>query len=466
MTLVDALAALQEGAVPTNKQTTAFLARILSSIPTTNELSPGGRGLVTDFRALVESLDRIVKERNGDEELQDFLWKTRGAAGQLKKDGLKFRFGKGADGKESKEGKSSKGGSGVRAKTANAGQVVRRDGIRAAQHLRTLARLALVQPELRHIVADVGYMLAEVVDKSTGTSIEEARETLGQVKSSTGTFQSIATKALNSARAQKLAENSSNGNADATRLDALKQVAQGAAKGMPALNDLREQLSATFDSGSLSVDSIRQELANGKTVPALEELRAQAQMQAGKLASGKEDLERMRSEIADGRIPTEVLAALSGNDGEAPRVAEEHADLPDVNGDALLAPADLLDAAQMIAVANQKLVPTGTIKDIVQNTKDNAQSSLKEAWTPERRERLIRRSRKLIVDSQGSNDYKEAVEWFIGRVETFASAAQHQVQLPSTSLDSAMSSAAEPLIQLVENVSSSKVATESPCSLI
>jgi hypothetical protein len=453
MTLVDALAALQEGAVPTNKQTTAFLARILHSIPTSNELSPAGRGLVSDFRALVESLDRIVKERNGEEELQEFLWKTRGAAGQLKKDGLKFRFGKDADDKDGKEKTKSKERKGIKAKTVHGGQAIKRDGVQAAQHLRTLVRLALVQPELRHIVADVGYMLAEVVDKSTGTSIEEARESLGQVKSATGTFQNIATKALNSARAQKLAENSSNGNADATRLDALKQVAQGAAKGMPALNDLRQQLSATFDGGSISIDTIRQELANGKTVPALEELRAQAQTQAGKLANGKNDLERMRSEIAEGKMSTEVLAALSGSDGEAPRVAEDHADIKDVNGDPLLAPADLLDAAQMIAVANQNLVPTGTIQDIVQNTKENAQSSLKEAWTPERKERLIRRSRKLIVDSQGSNDYKEAVEWFISRVETFAGAVQHKVQLPSTSLDSAMSSAAEPLIQLVENVS-------------
>lgn len=293
-------------------------------------------------------------------------------------------------------------------------------------------------------------MLAEVVDNSTGTSIEEAREKLGQVKSATGTFQNVATKALNSARAVKVAQNGDNGNADATRLNALKEVSQRTAAGMPALTGLRDQLSATFVDGNVSLDSIRQELANGKTVPALEELRQQAQTQVG---SGREDLERMRKELANGNVPTEMLAAVSGSDGEAPRIIYENPENKEANGNALLAPSDLMDAAQMIAVANQNLVPTTTINDIVQNTRNNATNSMKEAWTQERKERLIRRSRKLIVDSQKSKDYKEAVEWFIGRIETFAGAVQHQVQLPSTSLDSAMSSAAEPLIQLLENVS-------------
>lgn len=315
-------------------------------------------------------------------------------------------------------------------------------------------------------------MFAEVVDKSTGTSIEEARTQLGQVKSATGTFQNVAMKALNSARAQKLALDSSttttstnnnnnnynNGQTDATRLDALKQLANGAAGGMPALSALREQISATFADGNTSLDSIRQEMANGRSIPALEELQRQAQLSAGRLANGKEDLERMRKDIASGMIPPEVLAALSGRDGEAPRIAENHSEIESVNVDALLSPTDLLDAAQMIAVANKQfgLVSGETRKNVTQSTINIAQSNIKKAWTKERQERLVLRSRKLIVDCQVNNDYKSAVEWFLERIETYASAIQQKVELPSSSLDSALSSAFEPFIQLLENVSIDK----------
>lgn len=317
----------------------------------------------------------------------------------------------------------------------------------------------LVQPELRHILADVGYMFAEVVDKATGTSIEEARIQLGQVKSATGTFQNVATKALNTAKARKVAfaqSTESNGDVDGIRLDALKEVARGVTSGMPALSALRDQLSATFSEGNISLDAIRQELSNGRAIPALEELRRQAQTSAGNIATGRDDLERMRREIAEGKIPPEVMAALSGRDGIAPEIAESHNDeVQDVNGDALLAPTDLLDAAQMIAVANQKfkLAPASTIKNIAQATAENAKSNMKEAWTSERQERLVRRVKKLIIDCQGSQDYKEALEWFISRIETLAVSTQDRLNMPSTSIDDALSSTAAPLIQLLENVS-------------
>lgn len=137
MTLVDGLAALQEGALPTNEQTLAFLARLLSSLPQSNELSKSGKGLIADLRSVVESLDQIVRHRNGGEELQQFLWRTKGAAGQLGSDGLKFRWGNGEEAgkKEKLEGKkksskaeSEKEKGSIKAKVSTAGHVVKRDG--------------------------------------------------------------------------------------------------------------------------------------------------------------------------------------------------------------------------------------------------------------------------------------------------------------------------------------------------
>ncbi|UZJ52302.1 hypothetical protein CBS101457_001622 [Exobasidium rhododendri] len=475
MTLVDALAGLQEGAFPTNEQTNTFLEQVLSSFPPTDKLSKQGEKIVSDFQSILVYLQKIVERRNGEEELQQFLWKVRGAAGQLRKDGLKFKWGKGANQKDAQKTEKAEleGNSTAKAKMSAVGNVIQRDTVTASKHVRTLFRLAIVQPELRHIVADLGYMFAGVIDEATGTSIEEARIQMGQVKSSTGSFQNVALKALNSARAQKLAANSfpssnangnvnqigskakQTGNTDGTRLEALKEAAQGVASGMPAMSSLADQLSAAFAGGEISLDSLRKEVGDGRPVPALEELKRQAGLQAGRIAKGQDDLEQMRSEIASGRIPAKIIVALSGTEGEAPtRVEAPNGVIPSVNGsDALLSTSDLLDAAQMLAVANQKLslMPADTISNVLRTTKETAKDSMREAWTKERRERLLARSKKLVVDCQGSKDYQEAFEWFIGRIERMAHLTQEKVALPSTSLDSALSSAFEPLIKLVEN---------------
>lgn len=116
MTLVDALAALQEGAVPTNEQTIAFLSRLLTTLPTPKDLSIGGRGLVSDLRSVLTSLEDVVSKRNSSEELQEFLWRTRGAAGQLGKEGLKIRWGsKDADEKGKLKKKDRKASNKVKA---------------------------------------------------------------------------------------------------------------------------------------------------------------------------------------------------------------------------------------------------------------------------------------------------------------------------------------------------------------
>jgi hypothetical protein len=130
MTLVDALAGLQEGALPTNEQSLAFLSQVISSFPPPKDLSEPGKGFIADTRTVFESLEKIVAHRNTEEELQEFLWRTRGAAGQLGKDGLKFRWGKQVDeDKTKKEEKKDKKKGSAKASVVAAGQVVQRDSV-------------------------------------------------------------------------------------------------------------------------------------------------------------------------------------------------------------------------------------------------------------------------------------------------------------------------------------------------
>lgn len=77
---MDVAAAFEAGCVPTNAQAERLLSAALSSNALqTKLLSPSGSTLIADCRAVVETLRRILKERNAGEELQEFWWKSRGA---------------------------------------------------------------------------------------------------------------------------------------------------------------------------------------------------------------------------------------------------------------------------------------------------------------------------------------------------------------------------------------------------
>lgn len=319
----------------------------------------------------------------------------------------------------------------------------------------------LIQPELRHILGDLGYVFAEVVDKTAGESLEDARDRLGQIKSSTGTFQNVAQKALAQARAAKAATNTTQNGDSIERLTAAASLSEANTQPngqpnisppsiernveLPNLALLREQLSLAFKDGNLNFDTIRQELVNGNTIPALEELRKQALTSAATLSKSQDDLQRMREQIKQGQIPAEVMEALQ---------QKQDIENGDASANAPLTVTDIVDAAQMLAIANSQthLKPSSeTVKQMVNKTRKDAEANLKAAFNEDVQERLLARTKKLIVDCQSTQEYKDALVWFIERIEAFFSLIQRHAELPSSSLDEALSYNAEPLLQLLEN---------------
>jgi hypothetical protein len=108
----------------------------------------------------------------------------------------------------------------------------------------------------------------------------------------------------------------------------------------------------------------------------------------------------------------------------------------------------------MLVVANNKmhLKPSKeTMKDLTQKAKVDAKINFKESFNDEVQQRLLARTKKLVVDCQSSKDYKEALLWFIERTEALCHSVQRHAEMPSTSLDAALSHNAEPLIQFIEN---------------
>lgn len=268
------------------------------------------------------------------------------------------------------------------------------------KHLRTLARLLLVQPELRHLLSDLGLLAAEVLDRTASTTLTDARTTMGQVRSTTGTFQNVVGRALAASKQAQSAvgEETLHSLSSAHGVKgAMVDLAKGAQKGMPVLAELKTQLKDTADNGLPSMHVLDEELGNVQAVPALQELRARVEAAAGGLGDGAvaepqaEARALEESTIASQTatlVPSEAAAA--GRESSA-SIKQQSAPVED------LAPTDLLDAAQMAAVAQPgtHLVDQRKVAQILKQAGSDAKENAKDSWTEERQEKLKRRLRKV-----------------------------------------------------------------------
>jgi Family of unknown function (DUF5923) len=71
------LKALSEGYLPSNEQTITNLRTLLASDflnPRTDDVSEPGRLLARDVKTLMRTLIELLREKNADDQLQEFVW--------------------------------------------------------------------------------------------------------------------------------------------------------------------------------------------------------------------------------------------------------------------------------------------------------------------------------------------------------------------------------------------------------
>lgn len=69
--------AFRQGRYPSNDQIDSSLKYVLDNSPVDQgQLSPEGRKLIHDCRDIIETARLIVREKNGDELFQNFMWRT------------------------------------------------------------------------------------------------------------------------------------------------------------------------------------------------------------------------------------------------------------------------------------------------------------------------------------------------------------------------------------------------------
>ncbi|KAI0328370.1 hypothetical protein GY45DRAFT_1005773 [Cubamyces sp. BRFM 1775] len=143
--------AIKQSRLPTNEQIDAILAHFSNgTLSGSDSLSPDGQKLVQDTHDIVETLRRIVAEKNADEVFQNFFWHTRDVdVDRAKKDPNEV--------------------------IPVEGQKAKSDGQIAVQHLRTLLSLVFTNAEVRKLFGDFGVIGRDLLARGAEKVAEKAR---------------------------------------------------------------------------------------------------------------------------------------------------------------------------------------------------------------------------------------------------------------------------------------------------
>lgn len=154
--------AFRAGKYPSNAQIDETLTYAINHSPLDEtKLSSDGKQLIQDFRDIIETSRLMVKKKNADELMQNFLFHTRHIDSETHVQKLKDASGVAPSKEEAKN-----------------------DGQAAAQHLRTLAKLIYTSSETRKLLKDISILARDVVADAAVKVAENTRpseEALAQI---------------------------------------------------------------------------------------------------------------------------------------------------------------------------------------------------------------------------------------------------------------------------------------------
>lgn len=362
----------------------------------------------------------------------------------------------------------------------------------ALHHLKTLARLVLIQPELRHIIADLGFLAAEIVEGTLSETLPMIQDDLGQVSTTTGNFQVEGKETLKKTDQEIMQEGSTfegQAEAEATASSSTATTSKDPQQANLLASSVETAVNNAVSNATSKMDASKEGTSPAKN-ESLEALKAQTLAKAESVST---DVQALKTQLDESTSPDVLKGTLSGlqsklmENGTAlakdpkalesllqdPSKLKTHLKNPELmqslregvsrpiisakDGDSAndLNAAKLLDVAQLGAVANDgtHLLEKERLKRLGKQSVKTLEKNSKESWNDERKRKLISRMRKLCVDCQRNEEYSEALLWFISKIEKAATSVQDNIGKPSIKLDKSLSEASEPLVKLIENFS-------------
>ncbi|EKM74725.1 hypothetical protein AGABI1DRAFT_103321 [Agaricus bisporus var. burnettii JB137-S8] len=141
--------AFRRGRLPSNAQIDSFLNYLGDHPPVNvNELSSDGRKLVQDTRDILNTARDIVRDKNADELLQQFIWHTRDIDRETLAPGD------------------------VNQRLPVDRQTAQSDSQQAVRHLRTLLRIVMTNSEARKLLSDLSVIGRDLLSKTATKAAE------------------------------------------------------------------------------------------------------------------------------------------------------------------------------------------------------------------------------------------------------------------------------------------------------
>jgi len=372
--LYGVIQAFRGGRLPDNAQIDHTLKYVLNHSPVDQDkLSPEGRKLVQDVKDIVETARIIVKEKNGDELFQNFIWHTRDVdSDKFKRDPKDVLPEKQPDTAADKE--------------------------QAVQHLRTLLNLILTNSEARKLLSDFGVIGRDLLARGAAKVAENVRpdeEQLAKVNNAAPQDQFITEGGREAGPGEK------------PILDAKLPFDTAFKHDPDAPQPTVERRGAVRGVGDV-VDSGRQQLSEvrGAVDPHISGAKdiardpnASTEQKKRGLFDKASGTKEAVKQSADKNIPEDVREESSGSEtkgrsmfgrfrgikgGLSDRIPQEH-------------------------------------KDRISNESDRVKHFLSdEYFPPERRDQFIYRGKKVIIECQKHDDYQASLNWLLDTLETYS----------------------------------------------
>lgn len=443
--------------MPTNHQILTLLERLRKSESLQHTSDPryadeietkrAHRTLRTDVSDVLAAAQDVVEHLNPDEQLQNLVWDARRQTLRLSKEVVVADVLAARQSKDSDDPQVRRKRDPIRAPAHDAGEQTQHVGTNAYRHLLTLARIALVQPELRHIVADFVLLALEVVNQTASdTFSHNARQQLGRtIDGQRGSIDAIAAKVKASSRSTLSAQDLQALGLEALEaaLNRMERLQQESFKGNAEVTD------ASVRASSPAIAS--PQLSNFTQLRSLIHFTLQLAQRKSRGQQIELDVASIRELFRD-----ETSTAMGWPGGDAPQAivtdgdSHDHVFVGVPNGTSTvylqqaLTRADVSDIVQLIG-ANSLLAKAlsefpSMLSDVKMKAADASQKARIEgiknsklAWKNQGRKRLLSRLRKLLIDIQSQTQSREAFLWFIEQAEILVRwSAFANLEVPAT----------------------------------
>ncbi|KAG6908916.1 hypothetical protein DXG01_002797 [Tephrocybe rancida] len=391
--------ALRHGRLPTNKQIDQTLQYVLDNSPvTTEKLSPDGKKLVRDVQEIINTLRKMVHEKNRDELLQQFLWHTRDV--QMDKEQLG----------QIKEGVAA----GKPGDTETESQ-------QAVRHLRTLLSIVLTNSEVRKLLSDaslIGRDLLSTGMQKASSHIAPSKDALAGVDQSGPQDQFV------SEGGRKV------GPGETPILEGRVPGTGVSVKANPKEDEarIRGEDGQERDVGEVR-DTFREQrdrAAESATGAAMDQERGASN--ADPVRSGIDNTDTSRLESTAKGIVGDERVDRAREAGEGARGATsgdrdtEHVDEGDLEGEPKK--QGFMDRMRGVRDNFSDRVPTEQRERIERGKKFLAE----DYFPPERRDQFIYRGKKVIIECQKHDDYQESIRWLLAYVSNYAQQGHQTVK--------------------------------------